>query len=269
MYELFTASVPFSETDTHGLSDLIKSGKRPSMDAGEGVPPDVRELVEACWRQDPQRRPEFKSIVVGGGSLRESGAEALPVKYEEAYAVPDRPFMPSKTVYTGVCAYSSANGTCRRITTSELYCSVHTCPIPGCGNKKASQEQMCEDHRHAEQTGHQHRTDAVGEYHRKEEADKKQQTYQPQKREMGMGDASAMREGVVLQVVGAGEDRVNGYYKINGLVNGKPRYLKVHVLTGLACNMFCFVLTPDGTRLTLTAMKPTRRQRFVSLVVGF
>jgi len=42
-------------------------------------------------------------------------------------------------------------------------------------------------------------------------------------------------KGAVLTVVGAGDDSVNGYYKVNGESRGKPRYLKVSGFHGVAC----------------------------------
>ena len=64
--ELFTAVSPFCEVDTRVLPGVIQSGERPSVDAGAGLPEDVKGLVQACWDANPKRRPEFKDIVAGG-----------------------------------------------------------------------------------------------------------------------------------------------------------------------------------------------------------
>ena len=66
----------------------------------------------------------------------------------------------------------------------------------------------------------------------------------------------------VLKVIDAGEDRVNGYYKANGVLNSKPRYLKVR--QGWHAMWPPHFLTHDGTRSTRTGMKPNRRRRSVS-----
>jgi len=132
-----------------------------------------------------------------------------------------------------------------------------------------------------EEGGHQRQAEAARESQSKEEAAKKQQQETEERRrqeaEKAMRDARAERErqhqekaakqpnparsvtpkGAVLQVVGAGEDSVNGFYKANGVFHDKPQYLKVR--QGWCATWPPHGLTPDETRSTRTAMKPTRR----------
>ena len=46
---------------------------------------------------------------------------------------------------TATCAYSSANGDCKRdAEAGETYCTRHGCPNPGCSNSKASGARTCD-----------------------------------------------------------------------------------------------------------------------------
>jgi len=73
--------------------------------------------------------------------------------------------------------------------------------------------------------------------------------------------------GAILQVVGAGTNEVNGYYKANGKHNDKPQYRKVGAFTGVGCTWLGTILNPDVTRLTVTATKQIRKLKSVSPAV--
>jgi len=108
---------------------------------------------------------------------------------------------------------------------------------------------------HREEGGHQRQAEAAREHQRKKEAAKKQQQETEKRRrqeaEKAMRDArierarqhqekavtqpkptrsvtSAYKE-AVLQVVGAGEERVNGFYKADGTYRDKPKYIMVRL----------------------------------------
>jgi serine/threonine protein kinase len=72
VWELFTRRVPFAEeqitSDQQLMCFLLIKQGRPSLDAldrvdDSAVPGPIKELVRACWHQDPAQRPTFVQIV--------------------------------------------------------------------------------------------------------------------------------------------------------------------------------------------------------------
>ena len=62
LWELWSGKKPFAEFDCAELPYLVgKKGLRPELLVH--VPPRANELMEACWREEPSRRPNFAEIV--------------------------------------------------------------------------------------------------------------------------------------------------------------------------------------------------------------
>ena len=63
LYEIFAQKVPYDDIPTDPLVGLaVIQGKRPPVPAT--LPSFLRPLLEACWRKDPNQRPQFEAIIV-------------------------------------------------------------------------------------------------------------------------------------------------------------------------------------------------------------
>lgn len=61
VYELFTGKIAFQGWQWGAILEHVAlHGKRPDMP--EAAPEDFCVLVEACWHQDPSRRPSFEEV---------------------------------------------------------------------------------------------------------------------------------------------------------------------------------------------------------------
>mmetsp|Transcript_14684 Transcript_14684/g.37674 ORF Transcript_14684/g.37674 Transcript_14684/m.37674 type:complete len:297 (+) Transcript_14684:80-970(+) len=64
LFEIICREIPFEDHEAVSVGKLIAAGERPDM---ESVPPDcprtLRDLMVACWVQDPKQRPPFDRIV--------------------------------------------------------------------------------------------------------------------------------------------------------------------------------------------------------------
>lgn len=63
LFEIICREVPFEEQAPENVGVMIAAGQRPDLEA---VPPDtppvLKDLMIACWAQDPKMRPCFKVI---------------------------------------------------------------------------------------------------------------------------------------------------------------------------------------------------------------
>lgn len=57
-YEMFAGQPPFKSEEFYGA---MKSNKRPEFDSS--FPEDYKEIIEKCWKENPQERPKFEEIV--------------------------------------------------------------------------------------------------------------------------------------------------------------------------------------------------------------
>ena len=65
LYEIFAHKVPFSEIEEgYDVVPLIRAGKRPAVP--QELPLHVRQLMQCCWKQEPQDRPPFDVILQVG-----------------------------------------------------------------------------------------------------------------------------------------------------------------------------------------------------------
>jgi len=63
LWELVTKKTPYDDFAwTHEIASFVMSGKRLEIPEGIGCPPLFRSLMNSCWEQEPQERPEFSQI---------------------------------------------------------------------------------------------------------------------------------------------------------------------------------------------------------------
>jgi len=67
-YEMFSGEFPFQNIRDQMLFSALTQGKRPSrpeftLSAKRGLNDAMWHLIEECWDQDPERRPEGKHVV--------------------------------------------------------------------------------------------------------------------------------------------------------------------------------------------------------------
>jgi len=63
LWQLLTEKVPFEGkfTQTHQLVEAVTRGERPAIP--NNTPKKLRELIEQCWHQNPEKRPTFQQIL--------------------------------------------------------------------------------------------------------------------------------------------------------------------------------------------------------------
>ena len=63
VYEIFAHQVPYADIPSGARAGLaVLQGKRPPIPAT--LPPFFQPLLEACWKEEPDQRPQFKAITV-------------------------------------------------------------------------------------------------------------------------------------------------------------------------------------------------------------
>ena len=63
VYEIFACKIPYDDIPTDPLVGLaVLQGKRPPLPAT--LPPFLHPLIEACWKKEPDKRPQFEDIVM-------------------------------------------------------------------------------------------------------------------------------------------------------------------------------------------------------------
>ena len=147
VYELWTGEVPFAGLDQFQLQKRVLAQQLPTM--GESVPAHAAMLVRACWRRDPDQRPEAAMVAPLLASMAAvgGGARALaPLAAQLSYAL-ER----GAEVYAPVggepaalqqCGYVGPRGACT-LQARGPFCDRHQCPRDGCGNSKSSGSAAC------------------------------------------------------------------------------------------------------------------------------
>lgn len=62
LWEMFTGMTPFKEYDICDIKTTLNKGGRPPL-SRLTCARELKDLIVACWHQDPDQRPSFKSIV--------------------------------------------------------------------------------------------------------------------------------------------------------------------------------------------------------------
>lgn len=61
LYQLLTNKRPFFDREKKDIESLIHLAKRPELP--ESTPPELRDLINSCWQQEPGKRPSFIDII--------------------------------------------------------------------------------------------------------------------------------------------------------------------------------------------------------------
>lgn len=84
-YEMFSSQVPFYELrQDYSIIIPVMEGKRPDFPSGDlsqtrGLNTDIWDLIQACWAQDPTRRPIVKQVVERLKSLPHRSVDNRPL----------------------------------------------------------------------------------------------------------------------------------------------------------------------------------------------
>ena len=63
LYEVFAHKIPYEDLPTDPLVDMaVLQGKRPPVPPT--LPPYLHPLLEGCWKEEPNQRPQFEAIVL-------------------------------------------------------------------------------------------------------------------------------------------------------------------------------------------------------------
>ena len=64
LYELFERKLPYhKEKNSVFLAMKVLDGLRPEFSEDTCIPPFLRDLMQACWEDDPQKRPPFEDCI--------------------------------------------------------------------------------------------------------------------------------------------------------------------------------------------------------------
>ncbi|XP_019182499.1 PREDICTED: serine/threonine-protein kinase HT1-like [Ipomoea nil] len=61
VWEMFTNKTPFEDMDNKMIETAVMNNERPILEQ-EVIPLGIQTLLESCWSNDPQQRPEFSKI---------------------------------------------------------------------------------------------------------------------------------------------------------------------------------------------------------------
>jgi len=61
LWELLVRELPFAETEAFTIPVLVTKGKRPKIP--KHTPKEWIKLIEKCWHQRPEKRPDFPEIL--------------------------------------------------------------------------------------------------------------------------------------------------------------------------------------------------------------
>ena len=63
LYEIFACKIPYADLPSNARVGMaVLQGEYPPIPTT--LPPFLCPLLEACWKQEPDQRPEFKAIVL-------------------------------------------------------------------------------------------------------------------------------------------------------------------------------------------------------------
>ena len=63
LYEIFACKIPYADISTDALVGMaVLQGERPPVPVT--FPPFLHPLLEACWKEEPNQRPQFEAITV-------------------------------------------------------------------------------------------------------------------------------------------------------------------------------------------------------------
>ena len=63
LYEIFSGKIPYHDIPSNARVGMaVLEGKRPPVPPT--LPPFLEPLLEACWKEDPNQRPQFEAIVL-------------------------------------------------------------------------------------------------------------------------------------------------------------------------------------------------------------
>ena len=65
---MFSGKVPFEDVQLYGLQFLLERGERPSLPTDDlsqrrGLNPEMQNVIQDCWAQDPMKRPSADKVV--------------------------------------------------------------------------------------------------------------------------------------------------------------------------------------------------------------
>ena len=90
--EVMTGKLPFEEMSDSGAALRISKGERPELPEytqDNGLTPQLRELVQKCWDQDPAKRPTIDEVVATLKALEEGCVQRVPNDGNHGRIVPD------------------------------------------------------------------------------------------------------------------------------------------------------------------------------------
>ncbi|KAJ6592918.1 kinase-like domain-containing protein, partial [Mycena capillaripes] len=134
-YEIFTGDLPFCDLNNDGaVMFQVMQGQRPTRSLS--IPDNVWDLMEECWKADPEARPSAKQIV---SRLRDPPICAIPTDaasdWDPCYTSKFRSSLEEHTLFlsTGTCCrfalfLSRVNG---RMVDFSFSGSIHTAQIEG------------------------------------------------------------------------------------------------------------------------------------------
>lgn len=88
IWELYARGPLYPGVGDLAIGGMVKAGKRPSLsEMKQPFPPDVQELVVACWHQDPKQRPEMADVVGAIEAGANGGKEEVLKRYRKRLAL--------------------------------------------------------------------------------------------------------------------------------------------------------------------------------------
>lgn len=63
MYEMYTGRIPYSGLSPIQMFFMVTEGERPEFFAEDCMPPALCKLIESCWAQKPESRPDFDTVL--------------------------------------------------------------------------------------------------------------------------------------------------------------------------------------------------------------
>ena len=62
IWELLTGQDPYPDVDPVSTAvEVLVKGRRPKL--ADYMPKAIQKLMEACWQEDPEKRPKFQEII--------------------------------------------------------------------------------------------------------------------------------------------------------------------------------------------------------------